>query len=209
MIISFSIPPRHSLSLIVVPYSHFLRGHRLAWSRIPTQLRYRPGALAVVGSNPTGPIMYMGSNIDKDVIKYEGSEELIPFTLQTITKKIESMPNAVNRSLVNEFYSYMAKRELSKNHQINNLKVVMSYADYLGQETSFHDVNKKDQILDFLDTKKKDAEKDPERKWITTWNYYLNRLKLFFRWLYNRGTNVSDELDMSDWKTPEFVQIKF
>jgi hypothetical protein len=32
-----------------------LRGHRLAWSRIPTQLRYRPGALAVVGSNPTGP----------------------------------------------------------------------------------------------------------------------------------------------------------
>src|SRR6187431_2738422 len=39
------------------------RGHRLAWSRIPSllklhyiiSLRYWPGALAVVGSNPTGP----------------------------------------------------------------------------------------------------------------------------------------------------------
>ena len=53
------ITARHSLSLIVVPYSHFLRGHRLAWSRIPTQLRYRPGALAVVGSNPTGPTVIL------------------------------------------------------------------------------------------------------------------------------------------------------
>jgi hypothetical protein len=67
---SFLLLPRDSLSLIVVPYSHFLRGHRLAWSRIPTQLRYRPGALAVVGSNPTGPTMYMGSNIDKDFINW-------------------------------------------------------------------------------------------------------------------------------------------
>ena len=42
------------------------RGHRLAWSRIPSllklhyiiSLRYWPGALAVVGSNPTGPITF-------------------------------------------------------------------------------------------------------------------------------------------------------
>ena len=45
------------------------RGHRLAWSRIPSllklhyiiSLRYWPGALAVVGSNPTGPIDQIGS----------------------------------------------------------------------------------------------------------------------------------------------------
>ena len=84
----------------------------------------------------------------------------------------------------------------------------MSFADYLGPEVSFHDINQKEQILSFLDTKKKDAENDPEKKWITTWNYYLNRLKLFFRWLYNRDKTKSGELDMSDWKTPEFVQIK-
>jgi hypothetical protein len=45
--------------------------------------------------------MYMRSNIDKDIINYEEAEELMPFTLQTITKKMENMPNAVNRSLVN------------------------------------------------------------------------------------------------------------
>jgi integrase/recombinase XerD len=102
----------------------------------------------------------------------------------------------------------MTERDLSKNHKINNLKVIMSYADYLGAEISFHNINRKGQILSFLDTKKKDTEKDPERKWITTWNYYLNRLKLFFRWLYNQDRISSEELDRSDWKTPEFVQIK-
>jgi hypothetical protein len=152
--------------------------------------------------------MYMGSNIDKDIINYEGCEELMPFTLQTLTRKIETMPNTVNRNLVNEFYSYMTERDLSKNHKINNLKVVMSYADYLGPQITFHEINKNEDILSFLDTKKKDPEKDPEKKWITTWNYYLNRLKLFFRWLYNRSTNRSGEFDTSDWNTPEFIQIK-
>jgi hypothetical protein len=33
------------------------RGYRLAWSRIPSIIiGYKPGALAVVGSNPTGPM---------------------------------------------------------------------------------------------------------------------------------------------------------
>lgn len=36
---------------------------------------------------------------------------------------------------------------------------------------------------------------------------YLNRLKLFFRWLFNRRTE-SGEIDMSEWKTSEFMQIK-
>ena len=25
--------------------------------------------------------------------------------------------------------------------------------------------------------------KVPDKKWITTWNHYLNRIRLFFRWL--------------------------
>lgn len=90
------------------------------------------------------------------------------------------MSNTINRNLVKEFYSYMTERDLSKNHKINNLKVVMSFADYLGPQITFHEINKKE-IMSFLDTKKKDPENDSEKKWITTWNYYLNRLKLFFR----------------------------
>jgi integrase/recombinase XerD len=134
----------------------------------------------------------------------------MPFTLQTLTKKIEHIPNTVNRNLVNELYSYMTERDLSKNHKINNLKVIMSYADYLGAEISFHNINNKDQILSFLDSKKKDLEIDPDKRWVTTWNHYLNRLKLFFRWFHNRGEHIAkcDEIDTLDWKTPEFIKIK-
>lgn len=133
---------------------------------------------------------------------------MMPFTLETLIKKIERVPNTSNRNLVNEFYSYMTERDLSKNHKINNLKVAMTYAQYLGPEISFYSISKKEQILTFLDSKKKNTDIDPEMKWITTWNYYLNRLKLFFRWLYNRDNSKSGEFDMSDWKTPEFMQIK-
>jgi hypothetical protein len=40
--------------------------------------------------------------------------------------------------------------------------------------------------MEFLDSKKKTHEEDPEKKWITASNGYLNRTKLFFRWLCNR-----------------------
>ena len=49
--------------------------------------------------------MYMGSNIDTDFTKHEESDELMPFTLQTITKKIEFIPNIVNRNLVVQRYT--------------------------------------------------------------------------------------------------------
>jgi nucleoid-associated protein YejK len=85
--------------------------------------------------------MYMGSNIDKYIIKYEESEELMPFTLETITKKVELVSNAANRQLIKDFCDYMTDRDLSKNHRINNLKVVISYAEYLGLKVQFNKGN--------------------------------------------------------------------
>jgi integrase/recombinase XerD len=35
--------------------------------------------------------------------------------------------------------------------------------------------------LQFLDLKRKTEDKDPDKKWITTWNDYLWRLKYFYR----------------------------
>jgi hypothetical protein len=102
----------------------------------------------------------------------------------------------------------MTDRDCSVNHQINNLKVILSFAGYLGLNKTFKDVNKKEQILEFLDTKKKDLDNDGERKWITTWNYYLNRIKLFYRWLYNRNKDQTIEIEQEDLETPEFVRIR-
>ena len=102
--------------------------------------------------------MYTGPNIDTNIIKYEGSEKLMPFTLQTITKKIECIPDRVNRNLGKDFRNYMLEMDLSKNHQINNLKVVVSFANYLGPNVTFHNLKKKEQILEFLDTKGTDVD---------------------------------------------------
>lgn len=42
------------------------------------------------------------------------------------------------------------------------------------------------------------------KRGITTWNNYLNRIKLFYRWLYNN----SNDIEFENWQTPEFVKIK-
>ena len=69
----------------------------------------------------------------------------------------------------------------------NTLKINLAFAEFLGDNISFHDIDKRDQIISFLDTRYKitTIEEDPDKKWITTWNDYLSHIKYFFRWLYN------------------------
>ena len=132
----------------------------------------------------------------------------MPFKLNTLIKKIDLIANLNNRQTVTEFLQYMENRDCSVNHQINNLKVILSFAHYLGEDYSFKDVNKKEQILEFLDTKKKDLNEDVDKKWITTWNYYLNRIKLFYRWLYNIHKCQTIEVQQEEMETPEFLRIR-
>jgi integrase len=66
-------------------------------------------------------------------------------------------------------------------------------------------------ILSFLDTKIKNKEEDPDGKWMRTWNDYLQRIKYFFRWLYNeklRQEQNEESLEPSDWVTLSFLKIK-
>ena len=72
----------------------------------------------------------------------------------------------------------MKDRGSSENHIINNIKVIQDLAALLGP-LGYQDIEKKEQILSFLSSKIKDSKLDPERRWITTWNHYLNRTKLF------------------------------
>ena len=59
-----------------------------------------------------------------------------------------------------------------------------------------------------MDTKIKNKEDDQEKRWITTWNDYLIRIKYFFRWMYNCKDKELDDIPFSEWKTPDFVNIK-
>jgi len=82
----------------------------------------------------------------------------------------------------------------------------------LGPEQSFHEIRTKDKITAFLDTKIKDAQDDPDKRWITTWNDYLGDLKYLFRWLHNYKIKEEQGLEPSpnpsEWITPDFVRIK-
>ena len=70
---------------------------------------------------------------------------------------------------------------------------MIRYAECIGENLTFHQIQEKEQILDFLDSKRKTDVDDPDKKWITTWNDYLWRLKYFYRWLHNardKGINA-------------------
>ncbi len=138
--------------------------------------------------------------------------------IPTLLTKVDSLQNKENASIIMDFYNYMCEKGSSENHQINNLKVVIDYAKYIG-DVRFYDVSKKSQVISFLNSKVKDISTDPEKRWITTWNHFLNRIKLFFRWLHNMhklsidGNGNDDgayhnERSFEDWTTPEFIQIK-
>src|SRR5919202_1534415 len=131
----------------------------------------------------------------------------MPTKLSTTVSKIQTTPNAINVSIIEELHKYMKDNDSSERHQNNALKVVIAYAKFLGSNNSFYDVKHKEQITSFLDTKIKSLEQDPDKKWITTWNHYLHRIKHLFRWFYNqRGKD--DVIPQSEWATPAFAIIK-
>ena len=138
----------------------------------------------------------------------------MPSKLATTINKIALLPNPTNSALINEFYQYMKSNGASERHQNNNLKAIIAFANFLGTDTTFFDVQLKEQIMSFLDTKIKNLEEDPDKKWITTWNDYLHRIKHFFRWLYNqkdveaKGLVRREILTQLDWETPTFARIK-
>ena len=110
-----------------------------------------------------------------------GSTSSCSTRLSTLIRKIPTtVTNNENISIISEFCQYMKQRGSSENHQVNNLKVVMDFGGYLGP-LSFYDVKKREQIISFLNKKIKTLDEDPEKRWITTWNHYLNRIKLFER----------------------------
>jgi integrase/recombinase XerD len=132
--------------------------------------------------------------------------------IPTLLAKIDSLPNKENAAIILDFYKYMQDRGSSENHIINNIKVILDLAGFLGP-LGYQDINKKEQILSFLNLKIKDSNLDSEKRWITTWNHYLNRTKLFYRWFYNAYRSkdqnaLKESQEQLEWITPDFVKFK-
>ena len=134
----------------------------------------------------------------------------MPQKLETVLKHVEEISNTVNKEVILEYHRYLIYRETSINYQKDNIKLIHMFAMYIGESSILYEVNNKETIVAFLDTKRKCKEVDPDQKWITTWNDYLWRLKMFYRWLHNikiKGDNQQNYYDVSHWITPNFVNI--
>ncbi len=133
----------------------------------------------------------------------------MPAKLSTTVANIEKkVHNQVNRSLLSEFYTYLTSIDTSENYQNGLLKVLIRYAEHLGPKVTFYEIQNKEQILNYLDSKRKTEKEDPDKKWITTWNDYPWRLKYFFRWLYNAKDDGINARSYDSWTTPSEDSIE-
>ena len=70
-----------------------------------------------------------------------------------------------------------------KNYEINNKSLLNSLSKF--HENKQFKRMKRDDIIAFLNSLKKQEDIDPLHKWIGSYNNYLALLTRFFRWLYN------------------------
>jgi integrase/recombinase XerD len=126
--------------------------------------------------------------------------------LSTTINKMKLLSCKENAEIIYRFFEFMANHDASERHQNNSLKAIISYANYIGNK-SLKDVNRKEDVLSYLQTKIKSKDNDPDQKWITTYNDYLHRIKHFFRWLYNQYQK-QDIIPMDLWETPGFIGIR-
>jgi integrase/recombinase XerD len=73
--------------------------------------------------------------------------------LSTTLSHITTVPNSNNSKVISEFYHYMKSIGTSENYQNQNLKAIIVYAKFLDPEITFYDIQKREQIVTFLDTK--------------------------------------------------------
>ncbi len=87
----------------------------------------------------------------------------MPSKLSTLVSKISAIPNFDNAKIIDEFYHYMKENGASEKHLANELQTILYYTTFLGPHTCMLDINKREQILTFLNAKQKDENLDPSK----------------------------------------------
>lgn len=67
--------------------------------------------------------------------------EKVPAKLTTTVNKIQFVPNQANSTIIHEFYQYMNSTDSSVHHKNNNLKVLIAFANFLGSNVPYPNMN--------------------------------------------------------------------
>ena len=100
--------------------------------------------------------------------------------LENVLVQIETVGDNLNKTLIQEFSKYLISKDTSASYHRNCIKIMLMFVDFLQSRKKINrltEVNSIDNIIAFLDTRRKTKDEDPEQKWITTWNDYLWRIK--------------------------------
>ena len=87
--------------------------------------------------------------------------------LENVLKQIEYVENKVNQDLINEFSKYLILKDASANYQRNCVKIMLMFADFIKEQKGLNltQIDSSEDILLFLDSRKRNREQDPDQKW--------------------------------------------
>jgi integrase len=97
-------------------------------------------------------------------------------------KLIKSCGNNA-QTIINYSNSLRNEISISHNYERNNIKTLEDLSKYHSNK-KFKAMDK-DDILLFLNSKRKSEDADPLHSWIATYNLYIVTLARFFKWLYH------------------------
>ncbi len=98
---------------------------------------------------------------------------------ETVIKQIEELPKIQCLPLI-QFKDWLVEEEDSSMTNVGNyLRVLKLFSIELGNK-EFKNISRED-VLDFLNRRKKSIDVDPDKKWVRTWNDYFARLIGFYR----------------------------
>ncbi len=123
---------------------------------------------------------------------------------ETIILQIRELENQNHSNSFLEFNDWLLDDEDSSVRNASNYLMILRLFSVEVFEKELSEITR-DDVIQFLNKRKKSIDIDPDKKWVRTWNDYLNRLIGFYRWFHNHETFR----DREDWDTPEpFNHIK-
>ena len=125
---------------------------------------------------------------------------------------INSMLKKMSTNLQNAkiFYEFLIAQYNNQNVRFNTTFTYIKILSIFSEFSHYKDFKKitKDDIIDFLNSVRKNDLEDPTHKWIGTYNTRHMILSKFFRWIYNVYffKDSSYEIDSKKWITPPCLQ---